>query len=47
MDKAGTLNNPGNKYKINGYNKDNPKLIKVSLIRWICVFLYTAQKHIK
>ena len=43
--KDGILKIPGNKLIMNGYNNDNPKLINVSLIRWICVFLYTAQKH--
>ena len=30
---------------INGVTNDNPKLDKVSLIRYICVFLYTKQKQ--
>ena len=33
MDKDVILKNPGNKYIINGYVKDNPKLIKVSFIK--------------
>ena len=41
------LKMPGIRYNNKGYIKDNPKLIRVSLIRWICVFLYTAQKHDK
>ena len=43
----GSLNIPGIKNKPMGYNKDIPKLIIVSLIRWIWVFLYMAQKHDK
>ena len=39
------LKTPGNKFIPKGYNKDNPKLINVSFKRYICVFLYTAQKH--
>ena len=43
--KAGILNKPGNKYIPRGYIIDNPKLIIVSFIRWIWVFLYIAQKE--
>ena len=35
----GILNIPGNKFNINGYKKDNPKLDNVSVIRWIWEFL--------
>ena len=42
---AGILNIPGIKFNPNGYSIDNPKLIKVSLINIIWVFLYTAQKE--
>ena len=37
----------GNKFKQNGYIKDNPKLINISFIKWIWVFLYTKQKNDK
>ena len=46
MDRAGILNIPGNKYITNGSTKDNPKLIKVSFIKWIWVFNYTPQKQL-
>ena len=42
---AGILKNPGIKLSPKGYIIDNPKLIKVSFNKMICVFLYTAQKH--
>ena len=42
---AGILKIPGNKYKPNGYTNDNEKLIKVSVISTIWVFLYTPQKQ--
>ena len=35
----------GNKERIKGYSKEIPKLIKVFFIRYIWVFLYTAQKQ--
>ena len=35
--KAGILKNPGIKFSPIGYSIDNPKLIKVSLIKIICV----------
>ena len=37
--KAGILNIPGNRYKPNGYTIEIPKLIKVSIIKIIWVFL--------
>ena len=43
--KAGIRKNPGTKFSPRGYNIDNAKLIEVSSIRIIWVFLYTAQKH--
>ena len=43
--KAGILNIPGNKFKPNGYIIDVAKLINVSLIKIIWVFVYTAQKQ--
>ena len=45
--KEDILTIPGNKFNNKGYTNDNPKLIKVSLIKWIWVFLYTAPKHPK
>ena len=33
LDKAGILNNPGNKLIIKGYNNDKKKLISVSFIK--------------
>ena len=33
LDKAGILNNPGNKLIIKGYNNDKKKLIIVSFIK--------------
>ncbi len=42
---AGILKIPGNKFNPNGYIMDIPKLIKVSVINRICVFLYTPQKQ--
>ena len=42
---AGILKHPGIRHKIKGYNIEERKLIKVSLIKIIWVFLYTAQKH--
>ena len=41
----GILKMPGNILIAKGYKFDNTKLINVSLIKIICVFLYTAQKH--
>ena len=43
--KAGILNIPGNKFKPKGYIIDVAKLINVSLIKIIWVFVYTAQKQ--
>ena len=43
--KAVILKSPGINDSANGYTNDNPKLIPVSLINIIWVFLYTAQKH--
>ena len=42
---AEILKNPGNKFIPNGYNIDKPKLINVSLINIISVFIYTTQKQ--
>ena len=33
--KAGILKNPGIRFNPNGYNKDKPKLIRVSSMRYI------------
>ncbi len=41
------LNDVGIKYTIKGYIKENPKLIKVSFKRYICVFLYIEPKQAK
>ena len=43
--KAVIRKNPGTKFSPRGYIIDNTKLIEVSSIRIIWVFLYTAQKH--
>ena len=43
--KAAILKIPGNKFNPNGYIIDITKLIKVSIINIICVFLYTPQKQ--
>ena len=40
---AGILNNPGSRYIPSGYIIDNPKLIRVSLIRCIWVLVYIQQ----
>ena len=42
---TGILKNPGIKFKPNGYIIDKVKLIMVSIINIIWVFLYTAQKQ--
>ena len=42
--KAGIRKNPGIKFNPKGYSIDKAKLIKVSFIKIIWVFLYTAQK---
>ena len=43
--KAGILKIPGNRLKQNGYTIDKQKLIIVSFIKIICVFIYTMQKQ--
>ena len=42
---AGIRKSPSNNERAKGYNIDNPKLNKVSLIKCFWVFLYTAQKQ--
>ena len=42
---AGIRKNPGNKFNPKGYNIEILKLINVSFINIIWVFLYTAQKQ--
>ena len=41
------LKKQGNILVLNGVIKERPKLDVTSNKRWICVFLYTAQKHPK
>ena len=43
--KADILNIPGNKDIPRGYIIDKQKLIIISLIRWVWVFTYIAQKQ--
>ncbi len=41
------LKKQGNKIITNGVRNEREKLDVTSKRRWICVFLYTAQKHPK
>ena len=43
--KAINLSTAGNKYKIKGYKRPNPKLQRESFIKADCVLTYTAQKQ--
>ena len=43
--KEGILKHPGIKDNINGYTNDDPKLVSVSFINIVWVFIYTPQKQ--
>ena len=43
--RAGILSKPGMRLIGKGYKREVAKLIRVSLIRYVWVFLYTAQKQ--
>ena len=43
--KEGILKHPGIKDSINGYTNDDPKLVSVSFINIVWVFIYTPQKQ--
>ena len=45
--RAGILNKPGIRLIAKGYKSEVAKLMRVSLMRYVCVFLYTAQKQAK